>query len=154
VMIARATVARTPGAPRRPRISRNTIAQGVPAVPAALCYLRARKCISFARKARGCGQHPALPAPSRYREGRNEAKLGQIMPREGEVVFSAATPIPPRSRRPVRRSSKAERRTTAEGRARHRHLSLGYRVPRRWGLVPCDVRHGGPMATNYFPVFS
>jgi hypothetical protein len=26
--------------------------------------LRAQKCISFARKARGCGQHPVFPAPS------------------------------------------------------------------------------------------
>ena len=63
----RATVARKPGAPRRARISRKTIAQGVPAVPAALTLLACAKCISFARKARGCGQHPAFPAPSRLR---------------------------------------------------------------------------------------
>jgi hypothetical protein len=35
----KATVARQPGAPRRSRISRNTIAQGTPVVPAALSLL-------------------------------------------------------------------------------------------------------------------
>src|SRR5690242_12971866 len=39
-----ATVARKPAAPRRARISRNTIAQGVPVVPAALWFLACAKC--------------------------------------------------------------------------------------------------------------
>ena len=44
VMIPRATVARQPGAPRRSRISRSTIAQGTPVVPAALTLLACAMC--------------------------------------------------------------------------------------------------------------
>ena len=62
-----ATAARKPGTPRRARISRKTVAQGVPAVPAALLSLRAQSALLFARKACGCGQHPAFPAPSPVR---------------------------------------------------------------------------------------
>ena len=52
-------------APRGERgISRNTIAQGMPGVSAALSLLACVKCTFFARKARGCSQHPAFPAPS------------------------------------------------------------------------------------------
>ena len=64
---AGATAANKPGTPRRARISRKTIAQGVPGVSAALWSLACAMCTSLARKARGCGQHPALPAPSRWR---------------------------------------------------------------------------------------
>src|ERR1700704_673958 len=39
-----ATAARKPGTPRRPRISRNTIARGMPVVPAALLLLACAKC--------------------------------------------------------------------------------------------------------------
>ena len=41
---SQATVARQPGAPRRSRISRNTIAQGTPVVSAALWLLACAKC--------------------------------------------------------------------------------------------------------------
>jgi len=44
---ARATVARKPGAPRRSRISRKTIARGMPVVPAALSLLACAVCILF-----------------------------------------------------------------------------------------------------------
>jgi len=66
---ARGDGGQKPGAPRRPRISRKAIAQGMPGVPAALCCLRAQSALFFARKARGCGQHPAFPAPSSLQEG-------------------------------------------------------------------------------------
>src|SRR5690348_12411294 len=42
-----ATVARQPGAPRRSRISRKAIAQGMSVVPAALTLLACAKCIFF-----------------------------------------------------------------------------------------------------------
>jgi hypothetical protein len=45
-------------------ISRKAIAQGMPVVLAALLCLACAKCIFFARKAHGCGLHPAFPAPS------------------------------------------------------------------------------------------
>jgi hypothetical protein len=64
----RATAAKEQGTPRRVRISRHTIAQGTPVVPAALLMLACAKCTFLARKARGCGQHPVFPAPS-LREG-------------------------------------------------------------------------------------
>jgi hypothetical protein len=45
-------------------ISRKAIAQGMPVVSADLSLLACAKCIFFARKARGCGLHPAFPVPS------------------------------------------------------------------------------------------
>jgi hypothetical protein len=57
-------------------ISRNTIAQGMPVVPAALSLLACAKCTFFARKSRGCGQHPAFPAPSVLQEGAKDASPG------------------------------------------------------------------------------
>ena len=48
-------------------ISVNTIAQGMSVVSAALSLLACAKCTFFARKARGCGLHPAFPAPSFFR---------------------------------------------------------------------------------------
>jgi hypothetical protein len=56
-------VANKPGTPRRSRISRNTIAQGMPerfGVPVVTC-LRA---FYIARKAAGAAEHPAFPVPS------------------------------------------------------------------------------------------
>src|SRR5215469_785128 len=58
----------------------------MPVVPAALLLLACAKCTFFARKAHGCGLHPAFPAPSLFSEGETDAKLGQIVPRECEVV--------------------------------------------------------------------
>jgi hypothetical protein len=62
----KATVARKPGAPRRTRISRNPLRRECRCSGGTCRYLRAQKCTFFARKARGCGQHPAFPAPSRF----------------------------------------------------------------------------------------
>jgi len=49
-----ATAARKPGTPRRARISRKTVAQGVPAVPAALSLLACARCTFF------CTQGPRV----------------------------------------------------------------------------------------------
>ena len=65
----RATAAKELGAPRRPRISRQTIAQGVP-VPRLPCRcLRAQSAFLLHARPVGCGQHPALPAPSIFGGG-------------------------------------------------------------------------------------
>ncbi len=61
----KATAANKPGTPRRSRISRKTIARGMPdcfGCPVVACVRRVHT--FFARKARGCGQHPVFPAPS------------------------------------------------------------------------------------------
>src|SRR5215470_9448495 len=64
-------------------------------VPAALSLLACAKCISFARKARGCGQHPAFPAPSYLSRATNDASLGHFVPREcGVVAQSSSAGIP------------------------------------------------------------
>jgi hypothetical protein len=60
-----------------------TIAQGRPVVLAALSLLACAKCTFFARKARGCGQHPAFPAPSPVR-GRDACKT-RTLSRRGNV---------------------------------------------------------------------
>src|ERR1700754_167116 len=46
-----------------------TIAQGMPVVRLPCGFLRAQSAHFFARKARGCGLHPAFPAPSSVSEG-------------------------------------------------------------------------------------
>ncbi len=51
--------------------------------------LRAQSALSFARKARGCGQHPAFPAPSALPRARHDAKLGHVVPREGGRASSS-----------------------------------------------------------------
>jgi hypothetical protein len=68
-----------------------TIAQGMPGVPAALSLLACAKCTFFARKARGCGQHPAFPAPSSFRGPRMMHHPGMIVPRERGGVVSSCT---------------------------------------------------------------
>src|SRR6185312_17492628 len=60
-----ATEANKPGTPGRSRISRKPLRRGCRLFWLPCRCLRAQKCISFARKARGCGLHPAFPAPSR-----------------------------------------------------------------------------------------
>jgi hypothetical protein len=60
----RATEAKEQGTPRRPRISRKPPRRErrLSRLP---CYgLACAKCTFFARKARGCGQHPVFPASS------------------------------------------------------------------------------------------
>jgi len=42
-----------------------------------LSLLACAMCILFARKARGCGQHPAFPAPSIMERDTNDASLGR-----------------------------------------------------------------------------
>jgi hypothetical protein len=37
---------------------------------------------------RGCSEHPVFPAPSDFKEGREEANLGRSAPRECEIVSS------------------------------------------------------------------
>jgi hypothetical protein len=68
--------ARSPG---RLRISRKTIAQGMPAAPAEPVVLP-RAFLLHADH--GCSPHPAFPAPSHKFEGGSEAKLGPHAPRE------------------------------------------------------------------------
>jgi hypothetical protein len=55
-----------------------TIAQGMPGVSAALSLLACAKCTFFARKARGCSQHPAFPAPSCSSRTRIPARPGRF----------------------------------------------------------------------------
>jgi hypothetical protein len=57
----RPTVARTPGTPRRARYKSSNIAQGVPAVPAALSLLACAKCTFFCTQ--GSRVRPASGAP-------------------------------------------------------------------------------------------
>src|SRR6185437_9689548 len=54
----------------------------------------------------GCAKHPAFPAPSLF-EGETNAKLGQILPREGGVV-SLTPSLRGAKRRRVRRSPTGE----------------------------------------------
>ena len=63
-----------------------TIAQGMPGVSAALSLLACAKCTFFARKARGCSQHPAFPAPSFHRGRDLLQTLDAFAPRECGVV--------------------------------------------------------------------
>jgi len=60
----------------------NTIAQGMPDDLAALLLLACVKCVFHARKAHGCGLHPAFPAPSVLSRANDNAQLGHFMPRE------------------------------------------------------------------------
>jgi hypothetical protein len=75
----RVTAANRPGAPRRARISRNTIAQGRPVVPAEPVDTGVRSCgLPLAHQPRGCGQRPAFPAPSALRRGDDVQNSGNI----------------------------------------------------------------------------
>src|SRR5215471_2662196 len=65
--------------PGRARISRNTIAQGMPAAPAEPVVLP-RAFLLHADH--GCSPHPAFPAPSVSDEGDLIEKLGRHAPRE------------------------------------------------------------------------
>jgi hypothetical protein len=88
------TVARKPGSPRRSRISRKTIAQGMPVAPAEPVVLP-RAFLLHADH--GCSPHPAFPAPSSSDEGGLLEKLGRIAPRERGLTSRSA--VMPRFKR-------------------------------------------------------
>ena len=67
LMNRQATEANKPGTPGRSRISRKPSRRECRLIWLPCCCLRAQSALSFARKARGCGLHPAFPAPSRFR---------------------------------------------------------------------------------------
>jgi hypothetical protein len=82
------TVATKQRSPRRARISRKTIAWGMPDV------IRCLRCeyscpYSLPQRARGCGciGHPAFPAPSDFSGRDVKANLARNLWREREVVF-------------------------------------------------------------------
>jgi hypothetical protein len=84
-------VARKPGAPRRPRISRNPLRGGCRLCRLPCCCLRAQRCSLLSTQGHGCGQHPAFPAPSVLGGTRFPPDLGRIAPREGVVARKAKT---------------------------------------------------------------
>ena len=77
-----------------------TIAQGVPVVRLPCDFLRAQSAHFSARKARGCGQHPALPAPSRSRGTQSMHNSGSSVPREcrGRAHFQYVPRLAPMRR--------------------------------------------------------
>src|SRR6201999_3368209 len=62
----------------------NTIAQGMPVVPALPVVTAA--CFLLLQAGHGCGQHPAFPAPSLFRGRRMRHHPGAFVPREGGGV--------------------------------------------------------------------
>ena len=88
--------------PRRSRISRNTIAQGMPAVAVYPWLLT--PVLSFCTGGHGCNAHPAFPAPSFDFEGgsfptprtfraartNSRAALGRHAPRKRGIQYAAA----------------------------------------------------------------
>src|SRR5882757_8250851 len=88
--------------PRRSRISRNTIAQGMPAVAVYPWLLT--PVLSFCTGGHGCNAHPAFPAPSFDFEGgsfptprtfraartNSRASLGRHAPRKRGIQYAAA----------------------------------------------------------------
>src|SRR5229473_613876 len=61
-----------------------TIAQGRPDDSAYTCGLY--PCAFYCTGGRGCGGHPAFPAPSVFRRDKFDANLGRIAPRDGARV--------------------------------------------------------------------
>jgi hypothetical protein len=86
----RATEAKELGTPGRPRISRKPSRRERRIVAAALSLLACAKCTLFARKARGCGQHPAFPAPSDFR-GRHFLATPRARSRCGKALLRPAS---------------------------------------------------------------
>ena len=81
-------------------ISRKAIAQGMPECSSCTCMLVcALLCIHCTRD-RGCSKHPAFPAPSVLRD-KVHANLGQIVPREREVMSVGCLKIEARYFHPV-----------------------------------------------------
>ena len=79
-------VANKPGTPGRPRISRKPSRRGCRLIWLPCCCLRAQSALFFARKAHGCGLHPAFPAPSSLRGSRLLHHPATLVPRECGVV--------------------------------------------------------------------
>ena len=82
--IAPMTVANA-GSPGRARISRKPSRREGRSVSACTCG-HAPFAQSFWREGPGCSGHPAFPAPSLFREGGTQAKLGRNAPRERELA--------------------------------------------------------------------
>src|SRR5258705_11072953 len=74
--------------PRRSRISRNTIAQGMPAVAVYPWLLT--PVLSFCTGGHGCNAHPAFPAPSLISRAVHFQHLGHFVPRERTVAPHSA----------------------------------------------------------------
>src|SRR5580704_7572051 len=85
--------ARKPGSQGERAISVKTVAQGMPDDLAEPVVTAA--CLLFCRRAMGCGQHPAFPAPSHLEEGDVRCKARTRWRRESvfpwcDVIASAA----------------------------------------------------------------
>jgi len=80
--VAQVMVAKTPGAPGRTRISRKAIARGGPDVAARPVVPAA--CIFCCRRAMGVANTRPSPRPLFAMRAVGIAKLGQLMPREGD----------------------------------------------------------------------
>src|SRR6185437_12947562 len=87
-----AMVANKPGTPGRPRISRKPSRRGCRLIWLPCCCLRAQSALPFARKAHGCGLHPAFPAPSSLRGSRSMHHSGAHTPRECKGVSDPQRP--------------------------------------------------------------
>jgi hypothetical protein len=88
-----ATGARKPGSRGERAINVKTIAQGMPDVSAGPVVTAA--CFFCCRRAMGCGQHPAFPAPSWIPVGTLDASLGHVLSREcRSVSFPRHAPPP------------------------------------------------------------
>ena len=73
--VREATVTKEPDHREEHEGNRKTIAQGRPGVPANLWFLT-RVLSTLCTRGRGCGGHPAFPAPSDF-EGEDFAQLGR-----------------------------------------------------------------------------
>ena len=68
-------------------ISRQTIAQGMPACSGCTCMLVCALPRAHCTRDRGCSKHPAFPAPSRW-ERKTHPNLGRRASRECETAFT------------------------------------------------------------------
>ena len=82
LMMGDAMEANKPGTPGRPRISRKPSRRECRLFWLPCCCLRAQSALFFARKAHGCGLHPAFPVPSDVRGHDVDASLGRVSCRE------------------------------------------------------------------------
>src|SRR5579859_2702236 len=94
----------------------------MPVVPAALLLLACVKCTSFARKARGCGLHPAFPAPL-CPKNLSECANGRLMRNRPLLELSplrpkAVEPVQERGTAPVSSSTRTVARASSPNRAR------------------------------------
>src|SRR2546430_12889996 len=65
-------------------VSRKATAQGRPGCSACTCMLVCAFLVRNCTRDRGCSVHPVFPAPSNFREGKENANLGRSAPREGK----------------------------------------------------------------------